>query len=77
MAYLENAWYVAGWDDEVPQGGLLSRRLLDKPILFFRDEAGAVKALHGVCPHRYAPLALASTILSARRSRIWLCALTR
>ncbi|WP_188062754.1 aromatic ring-hydroxylating dioxygenase subunit alpha [Sphingobium sp. KCTC 72723] len=57
MAYLENAWYVAGWDDEVPQGGLLSRRLLDKPILFFRDEAGAVKALHGVCPHRYAPLA--------------------
>lgn len=57
MAYLENAWYVAAWDDEVSQGGLLSRRLLGEPILFFRDEEGAVRALHGVCPHRYAPLA--------------------
>jgi vanillate O-demethylase monooxygenase subunit len=57
MAYLENAWYVAGWDDEVPKDGVLSRRLLGDPILLFRDETGTVRALHGVCPHRYAPLA--------------------
>ncbi|HUD94715.1 aromatic ring-hydroxylating dioxygenase subunit alpha [Sphingobium sp.] len=57
MAYLKNAWYVAAWDHEVPEGTMLSRRLLGDPILFFRDEAGLVKALHGVCPHRYAPLA--------------------
>jgi hypothetical protein len=34
--YLLNAWYVAGFSDEVDGTRLLARRLLDRPIVFFR-----------------------------------------
>ncbi|MPT49055.1 MAG: aromatic ring-hydroxylating dioxygenase subunit alpha [Sphingobium sp.] len=56
MAYLRNSWYVAGWDHEVAEEKLLSRRILGELIIFFRDSEGQVKALQGVCPHRFAPL---------------------
>jgi phenylpropionate dioxygenase-like ring-hydroxylating dioxygenase large terminal subunit len=57
MNWLRNAWYVAAWDREVRAGEILSRRLLNEPVVLFRDEAGTAKALAGVCPHRYASLA--------------------
>ena len=56
MTYLRNTWYVAAWDREVIAGKLLSRRLLDEPVVLFRDANGAACALHAVCPHRMASL---------------------
>jgi len=57
MDYQRNAWYVAGFGDEVPpQGPVLARQLLDEPVVFFRDTAGTLHALHDRCPHRFAPL---------------------
>lgn len=58
MAFLRNSWYVAAWDDEVQPGRMLHRRILDEPVLLFRDAGGAVKALLDRCPHRFAPLHL-------------------
>lgn len=58
MSYLRNAWYVAGWQDEVENGGLFHRRILDEQILLVRDQAGMVHALADRCPHRFAPLHL-------------------
>ena len=54
--YLLNAWYVAGFSDEVDGSRLLSRRLLDRPLVFFRNPDGSVAALDDRCPHRFAPL---------------------
>ncbi|HSV45599.1 MAG TPA: aromatic ring-hydroxylating dioxygenase subunit alpha, partial [Ramlibacter sp.] len=58
MAYLRNVWYVAAWADEVAAGQLLARRLLDEPVVLFRDAAGAPHALFDRCPHRFAPLSM-------------------
>jgi len=55
VRYLRNAWYMAGWSDEVGTA-LLRRRLLGEPILLFRKEDGTAAALTDRCPHRFAPL---------------------
>ncbi|HKT72573.1 MAG TPA: aromatic ring-hydroxylating dioxygenase subunit alpha [Steroidobacteraceae bacterium] len=47
---------MAAWQNEVPVAGALSRRILDEPIVLFRDREGAAKALLDRCPHRFAPL---------------------
>ena len=54
--YLRNTWYMAGFVDEIDAGRLLSRTLLDTPLVFFRSADGAVASLADRCPHRFAPL---------------------
>jgi len=54
--YLRNAWYQAGWSQDVAPADKLVRTLLDIPILLYRDDAGQLVALHDRCPHRFAPL---------------------
>ncbi|KAA9012864.1 MULTISPECIES: hypothetical protein [Sphingobium] len=44
-ALRSNAPAGLSWADEVKSGGLPSARLHSEPILFWRDEAGAVQAL--------------------------------
>ena len=56
MTYLRNAWYMAGWADEVPTDGGLARTLLDEPVFLYRDRTGVPYALFDRCPHRFAPL---------------------
>ncbi len=56
VKYLQNVWYVATWDTEVPADRPFGRMLLGEPVAFFRDTAGAVHALADQCPHRFAPL---------------------
>jgi phenylpropionate dioxygenase-like ring-hydroxylating dioxygenase large terminal subunit len=56
MTYLRNVWYVAGWADDIPAGGMLARQICDEPIVLYRDEQGAPHALFDRCPHRFAPL---------------------
>jgi phenylpropionate dioxygenase-like ring-hydroxylating dioxygenase large terminal subunit len=55
MQFLKNAWYQAGWSDELHEGCLLARRILDQPVVLFRV-AGHVHALVDRCAHRFAPL---------------------
>ena len=33
MTYLRNVWYVAAWSSEVAPGKMLSRRLLNEPVV--------------------------------------------
>lgn len=56
MMMLKNAWYVAGWANEVVPGKLLGRTFLNEPVVMFRLADGAAVALSDVCPHRFAPL---------------------
>ena len=57
MAWLRNAWYMAGWAQEVGEKGL-ARRIADKPIFLFRLADGSIGALLDRCPHRFAPLSM-------------------
>lgn len=59
--YLRNAWYVAGWADDlgsVPQ----QRTFLEEPVALFRDGHGVAQAIEGRCPHRFAPLGHGSMV---------------
>jgi len=60
-AYLQNAWYVAAFSDEITRRPL-GRTLLDKPMVFFRKESGEPVALFDRCPHRFAPLSLGTVV---------------
>lgn len=62
MKILENCWYAAGWSEELKTGELLSRRIADLPLVFFRKQDGEVAAIADACPHRFAPLSLGKQI---------------
>lgn len=55
MTFLRNAWYMAGWADEIAEVGL-SRRILGKGVFLYRLVDGTIAALLDRCPHRFAPL---------------------
>jgi len=55
--YPYNCWWVAAFREEVGRS-LLSRWLLDTPVLLYRTESGQVVAMEDRCPHRLAPLSL-------------------
>jgi phenylpropionate dioxygenase-like ring-hydroxylating dioxygenase large terminal subunit len=55
VSFIKNAWYMAGWSEDLSEQ-LLSRRLFDRQIVFFRKQDGSIVALADRCPHRFAPL---------------------
>lgn len=58
MAFLNDAWYVAGWSDEAKAGEMFHRTILEQRIVFFRTTDGSPVALRDRCPHRFVPLHL-------------------
>jgi vanillate O-demethylase monooxygenase subunit len=55
--FLMNSWYVAAWPSELEAGGsLITRRILDRPVLLYRTGAGEPVAFLDRCPHRLVPL---------------------
>ncbi|WP_397475184.1 Rieske 2Fe-2S domain-containing protein [Pusillimonas sp.] len=60
MAFLRNAWYVAMWSENLGQGRLESKVILNEPVVFFRQEDGEAVAMADRCPHRFAPLSMGS-----------------
>ncbi len=56
--FIHNAWYVAAWDHEIGPDALFARKLLGKPLVFWRKADGGVAALDDRCCHRAAPLSI-------------------
>lgn len=56
MNFLLNAWYQAGWLDEIDSEGKLARRILGESVLLFRSGSGDFAAVADRCLHRFAPL---------------------
>jgi phenylpropionate dioxygenase-like ring-hydroxylating dioxygenase large terminal subunit len=54
-ALILDEWYVAAFSEEIGRS-LLTRTLLNLPIVLFRSTAGMVIALDNRCPHRSYPL---------------------
>ena len=57
-SFVHNLWYMAAWADEVPDGGIFARKLLDRPWLLMRLGNGSYAMLADRCPHRFAPLSM-------------------
>lgn len=55
--FVLDAWYLAAWETEVTSDAM-ARTICDNPIVFFRDESGAIAALADRCVHRCFPLSL-------------------
>jgi len=58
MNYVRNAWYVAGWSDQIGRDNPFAMSILDEPIVLYRGENGRLVALEDRCVHRLAPLSL-------------------
>ena len=56
MQFLRNVWYAAALPEEIGRDHLLSRPVIDQPVVFYRREDGEPVALADRCPHRFAPL---------------------
>ena len=56
QAYVMNIWYMAAWAEEVPADGFLTRTLLDRKWLIWREANGGWAMLEDRCPHRFVPL---------------------
>jgi vanillate O-demethylase monooxygenase subunit len=61
MAAPRNQWYIAAMSNEVTRE-LMSRRILDDQIVFYRTEEGVPVALANRCPHRGVPLSMGKLI---------------
>src|SRR5688500_2044706 len=64
--YIRNAWYVAMWAEQLRPGALVSRTLLDEPIVLVRRPDSGVAALADMCPHRFAPLSMGKLLPEGR-----------
>lgn len=62
MSWLRNAWYIAGFKNELDQGKVVARRLLDTPVVMLRHSDGRVAALEDLCPHRLLPLSAGTRV---------------
>jgi len=58
MPYVRNAWYVAGWEQDLEPQRPMAMRILNEPIVIYRGETGRIVALEDRCVHRLAPLSL-------------------
>jgi phenylpropionate dioxygenase-like ring-hydroxylating dioxygenase large terminal subunit len=58
--FVKNAWYCAGWDDQVTQArdSLVTRKIAGQRLVLFRKPDGGVVAFEDRCPHRQAALSL-------------------
>jgi vanillate O-demethylase monooxygenase subunit len=59
--FLRNAWYFAGFSEEIGQA-LFERTLLGESIALFRKRSGEAAAIANRCPHRFAPLTMGRLI---------------
>ncbi|MBO9670128.1 MAG: Rieske 2Fe-2S domain-containing protein [Sphingobium sp.] len=50
-----NGWYVAAFVEEIGEA-LLSRWILNQPVVLYRKADGTAVAVNGRCPHRHYPL---------------------
>ncbi|MCW2370093.1 aromatic ring-hydroxylating dioxygenase subunit alpha [Sphingobium sp. B11D3D] len=56
--YVRDAWYVAGWSQDLAPSKPFAITILGEPIVLWRCEAGTIHALVDRCIHRLAPLSL-------------------
>ncbi len=59
--FIDNAWHMAAWSDEVGEK-FLARRLTGRRMMIFRKGNGDIVMMDDRCPHRFAPLSLGTRV---------------
>lgn len=59
--FLKNTWYAAGWSEDITDAPY-GITICNEKIVILRKEDGALSALSGVCPHRFASLVAAQRL---------------
>jgi phenylpropionate dioxygenase-like ring-hydroxylating dioxygenase large terminal subunit len=54
--FLHNVWYVAGFADDLAPGQHVGRKFLNRSVVLYRTQTGALGALEDRCCHRAMPL---------------------
>lgn len=54
--FLRDMWYFAIASSQLKSGSIVSKTILDEPVLIGRDSDGKVFALKDICPHQAVPL---------------------
>ncbi|WP_109477590.1 aromatic ring-hydroxylating dioxygenase subunit alpha [Paraburkholderia sp. C35] len=62
MAFLQNAWHMVGWTNELNDKGFLHRTIANEPILIYRLQDGTPAAIADRCAHRFVPLHLGEQV---------------
>ncbi|HWG05459.1 MAG TPA: hypothetical protein VG271_10635, partial [Beijerinckiaceae bacterium] len=44
-AFLRNAWYVGAWADEIADGKLVPRTIMNEPVVMYRKADGNIAAI--------------------------------
>ena len=64
--FLKNTWYVAMPSEELKEGEIVHRTILNQPVAIYRKEDGGVAAIRDMCPYRQVPLSM-GTLQSGNR----------
>jgi len=67
--FVGDAWYVSAWADEIGDAPV-ARRLLNQPVVLYRDSDGKAAALYDSCCHRGAPLSFGTVVPKASSAAI-------
>src|SRR5260370_1238977 len=59
--FAKDRWYAAAWLNDLGDAPL-GRRILDEPVVLFRQKDGTIAALTDRCPHRLVPLSLGTIV---------------
>ena len=62
MNWLQNVWYVAGFESELAQADTVARRFLGTPVVMYQASNGELAALEDLCPHRLMPLSFGKRV---------------
>ena len=60
--FIRNAWYIAGWSDEVIADRPFARVMLNEPVVLWRQPDGTPVALEDRCCHRALPLSMGKIV---------------
>jgi len=60
--YLRNAWYVAAWSESLGEEQLITRTIMNEPIVIYRKADGGLAAIEDRCAHRFAPLSMGKIV---------------
>ena len=62
MNWLQNAWYVAGFQHELNDTNMMARQFLGISVVMMRHSDGTLAAFEDMCPHRLMPLSAGKRI---------------
>lgn len=60
--FLKNVWYVGLPSHELVGNKPQSRKILNEPVVFFRDKGGKAAAIRDICPHRGIPFSFGRVV---------------